>query len=115
MLIYLAYGMSFVLAMMLQYGVFSRWMILSGSPDLVLLLIIALCLHQKHRRFWILIPVLAVAGSLAEKKFVPTTGGTLPTHTPVFVLMLVAVVIIVGALTFVPALSTWLPHVMGFK
>lgn len=58
MLIYLAYGMSFVLAMMLQYGVFSRWMILSGSPDLVLLLIIALCLHQKHRRFWILILIM---------------------------------------------------------
>jgi len=50
--------MSFVLAMMLQYGVFSRWMILSGSPDLVLLLIIALCLHQKHRRFWILILIM---------------------------------------------------------
>ena len=58
MLIYLAYGMSFVLAMMLQYGVFSRWMILSGSPDLVLLLIIALCLHQKHKRFWILILIM---------------------------------------------------------
>lgn len=58
MLIYLAYGMSFVLAMMLQYGVFSRWNILSGSPDLVLLLIIALCLHQKHRRFWILILIM---------------------------------------------------------
>jgi len=50
--------MSFVLAMMLQYGVFSRWMILSGSPDLVLLLVIALCLHQKHRRFWILILIM---------------------------------------------------------
>lgn len=58
MLIYLAYAMSFVLAMMLQYGVFSRWMILSGSPDLVLLLVIALCLHQKHRRFWILILIM---------------------------------------------------------
>jgi cell shape-determining protein MreD len=57
-LIYLTYGMSFVLAMMLQYGVFSRWMILSGSPDLVLLLVIALCLHQKHRRFWILILIM---------------------------------------------------------
>lgn len=56
-------------------------------------------------RFWIIIPVLAVAGSLAAKKITPTTSGTLPTHTPVFVLMLVAVVIIVGALTFVPALA----------
>ena len=58
MLVYLAYAMSFVLAMMLQYGVFSRWMILSGSPDLVLLLVIGLCLHQKHRRFWILILIM---------------------------------------------------------
>ena len=56
-------------------------------------------------RFWIIIPVLAVAGSLAAKKITPTTSGTLPTHTPVFILMLVAVVIIVGALTFVPALA----------
>ena len=56
-------------------------------------------------RFWIIVPVLAVAGSLAGKKATPTTSGTLPTHTPVFVLMLVSVVIIVGALTFVPALA----------
>lgn len=60
MLVYMAYAMSFILAMMLQYGIFSRWTILSGSPDIVLLLIIALCLHQKSRRFWIL--VLIVGG-----------------------------------------------------
>ena len=70
MLIYLAYGMSFVLAMMLQYGVFSRWMILSGSPDLVLLLIIALCLHQKHRWFWILILIMGgVVGFVSALPF----------------------------------------------
>ena len=56
-------------------------------------------------RFWIMVPVLAVAGSLAAKKAVPVTSGTLPTHTPVFVTLLIAVVIIVGALTFVPALA----------
>ncbi|MBS0189950.1 MAG: potassium-transporting ATPase subunit KdpA [Phycisphaerales bacterium] len=56
-------------------------------------------------RFWLIVPVLAIAGSLAAKKPVPTTSGTLPTHTPVFVAMLVCVVIIVGALTFVPALA----------
>jgi len=73
MLIYLAYGMSFVLAMMLQYGVFSRWMILSGSPDLVLLLVIALCLHQKNRRFWILVLIMGgVVGLVsAMPYFVP--------------------------------------------
>jgi K+-transporting ATPase ATPase A chain len=56
-------------------------------------------------RFWIVVPVLAVAGSLAAKRAAPTTAGTLPTHTPVFVGMLVAVVIVVGALTFLPALA----------
>jgi potassium-transporting ATPase potassium-binding subunit len=56
-------------------------------------------------RFWIKIPVLALAGSLARKKLVPAGAGTLPTHTPLFVAMLVAVVVIVGALTYVPALA----------
>lgn len=56
-------------------------------------------------RFWVMLPVLAIAGSLAEKKKVPIGNGTLPTHTPLFVLMLVAVVIVVGALTFFPALA----------
>jgi K+-transporting ATPase ATPase A chain len=56
-------------------------------------------------RFWVMIPVLAIAGSLASKKHVPASAGTLPTHTPLFVLLLVAVVILVGALTFLPALA----------
>ncbi len=56
-------------------------------------------------RFFIKIPVLALAGSLAAKKIVPTGAGTLPTHTPLFVAMLVGVIIIVGALTFIPALA----------
>jgi K+-transporting ATPase ATPase A chain len=46
-----------------------------------------------------------MAGSLAAKKSVPVTAGTLPTHTPVFVGWLIAVVIIIGALTYVPALA----------
>ncbi|MCC6527631.1 MAG: potassium-transporting ATPase subunit KdpA, partial [Polyangiaceae bacterium] len=46
-----------------------------------------------------------VAGSLAKKKYVPTTSGTLPTHTPLFVGLLVGTVLLVGALTFVPALA----------
>jgi K+-transporting ATPase ATPase A chain len=66
---------------------------------------IALGLAMWFSRFWIIVPVLAVAGSLAAKRVSPTTSGTLPTHTPVFVAMLVAVVVIVGALTFVPALA----------
>lgn len=55
-------------------------------------------------RFWLIVPVLAIAGSLAKKKLVPSSSGTLPTHTPLFVGLLMAVVLIVGALTFVPAL-----------
>lgn len=56
-------------------------------------------------RFLFLIPLLAAAGSLAEKKTIPTTSGTLPTHGPLFVGLLVGTVVIVGALTFFPALS----------
>jgi potassium-transporting ATPase potassium-binding subunit len=56
-------------------------------------------------RYFLAVPTLALAGSLAAKKFVPSTTGTLPTHTPLFVVWLVAVVIIVGALNFVPALA----------
>ncbi len=56
-------------------------------------------------RFWVIIPVLAAAGSLARKKYVPPSAGTLPTHTPLFVLLLVGVIVVIGALTFFPALS----------
>jgi potassium-transporting ATPase potassium-binding subunit len=56
-------------------------------------------------RFFTKIPVLALAGALAAKKLVPAGAGTLPTHTPLFVAMLVGVILIVGALTFIPALA----------
>ncbi|HXC39532.1 MAG TPA: potassium-transporting ATPase subunit KdpA, partial [Burkholderiales bacterium] len=56
-------------------------------------------------RYWIIIPVLALAGSLVGKKKIPAGVGTLPTHTPLFIIFLVGVVIIVGALTFFPALA----------
>jgi K+-transporting ATPase ATPase A chain len=56
-------------------------------------------------RFLIIIPMLAVAGSLASKKRVPVTSGTLPTHGALFVGLLIGTVVIVGALTFFPALS----------
>ena len=56
-------------------------------------------------RFWLQIPILAVAGSLVKKKKVPVTSGTLPTYTPLFIFWLIAVVVIVGALSFFPALS----------
>jgi K+-transporting ATPase ATPase A chain len=56
-------------------------------------------------RFSVIIPVLAVAGSMAGKKIIPRSGGTFPTDTPLFAGLLVAVVLIVGALTFFPVLS----------
>jgi K+-transporting ATPase ATPase A chain len=56
-------------------------------------------------RYWLMIPTLAIAGSLARKKYTPPSAGTLPTHTPLFVVMLAGMVILVGALTFIPALA----------
>jgi potassium-transporting ATPase potassium-binding subunit len=56
-------------------------------------------------RFWLAIATLALTGALARKKLVPAGPGTLPTHTPLFVLLLIGVVVFVGALTFVPALA----------
>lgn len=56
-------------------------------------------------RFWIIVPVLAMAGSLAAKRRTPATAGTMPTHGPLFVVLLVGSVLLVGALTYVPALA----------
>jgi K+-transporting ATPase ATPase A chain len=56
-------------------------------------------------RFFMIIPMLAIAGSLAQKKLVPPSPGTFPVHTPLFTVLLVGVILIVGALTFFPALS----------
>jgi K+-transporting ATPase ATPase A chain len=56
-------------------------------------------------RFAIIVPVLAIAGSLAQKKTSPPSSGTFPTNGPVFTVLLISVVLIVGALTFFPVLS----------
>jgi K+-transporting ATPase ATPase A chain len=56
-------------------------------------------------RYALIVPVLAIAGSLAGKKKVPPSAGTLPTHTPLFIGWLIGVIIIVGALSFLPALA----------
>jgi K+-transporting ATPase ATPase A chain len=56
-------------------------------------------------RYWLVVPTLALFGSLAKKKMIPAGAGTLPTHTPLFIGWLIAVIIIVGALNFVPALA----------
>src|SRR6201993_1950484 len=56
-------------------------------------------------RFMMIIPMLAIAGNLAQKKFVPPSLGTFPVTTPLFTVLLLGVVVIVGALTFFPALS----------
>ena len=56
-------------------------------------------------RYWLAVPALAIAGSLAGKKRVPAGAGTLPTHTPLFAAWLIAVILVVGALSFLPALA----------
>ncbi len=56
-------------------------------------------------RFFVLLPVLAIAGSLAAKRTVPASAGTLPTHTPLFVVFLIGVIVLVGVLTYAPALA----------
>jgi potassium-transporting ATPase potassium-binding subunit len=65
----------------------------------------ALGIAMFFARYWLAIPTLAIAGSLARKKHTPAGAGTLPTHTPLFVVLLASVVVIVGALTFIPALA----------
>lgn len=66
---------------------------------------IALGVAMWISRFWLMIPVLAIAGSLAAKRNVAITAGTLPTHTPLFIAMLIGVVLMIGALTFLPSLA----------
>jgi K+-transporting ATPase ATPase A chain len=65
----------------------------------------ALGLAMLLGRYWLAIPVLAIAGALAAKKKIPVGAGTLPTHTPLFVVLLVGTVVIVGALAFFPVLA----------
>lgn len=66
---------------------------------------IALGLGMLIGRFGVILPALAIAGSLVGKKYTPPSLGTFPTDTPLFVMLLIAVILIVGALTFFPALS----------
>lgn len=69
------------------------WMSLTGGIAMLL------------ARYWVALPMLAIAGSLVRKKKVPVSSGTLPTHTPLFVGWLIMVVLTVGALSFFPALA----------
>jgi K+-transporting ATPase ATPase A chain len=67
-------------------------------------------------RYWLAVPALAIAGSLVRKKKVPAGAGTLPTHTPLFIVWTIGVIMIVGALSFIPALSLGpiVEHLMVF-
>jgi len=56
-------------------------------------------------RFLMIIPMLAIAGNLARKKQIPATLGTFPVNTPLFTVLLISVILILGALTFFPVLS----------
>ncbi|HEX4233109.1 MAG TPA: potassium-transporting ATPase subunit KdpA, partial [Caldimonas sp.] len=66
---------------------------------------VALALAMWFGRFAVIVPVLALAGSLAGKKRLAATPGTLPTHGPVFVLLLIGTIVLVGLLNYVPALA----------
>ncbi len=66
---------------------------------------IALGISMLIARFALIVPVLAMAGSLSQKKSIPASSGTLPSHTPLFIGWLIGVIIIVGALSFLPALA----------
>jgi hypothetical protein len=74
----------------------------------------ALAVCMFFARYWIIVPVLAMAGSIAGKKKVPTGAGTLPTHDLLFVLWLVGVVIVIGALTFFPAMTIYTKSIRRF-
>jgi K+-transporting ATPase ATPase A chain len=65
----------------------------------------ALGLAMLFARYWVALPALAIAGAMAAKRTVAPGPGTLPTHTPLFVALLIATVVVVGALTFIPALA----------
>ena len=67
-------------------------------------------------RYWLIVPALAIAGSLVQKKKIPAGSGTLPTHTPLFIAWLIGVIMIVGALSFIPALALGpiVEHLMVF-
>ena len=69
------------------------WFNISGAFDML------------FGRFFMVIPVLALAGNLARKKIVPESAGTFPVTTPLFTFLLISVILIVSALTFFPALS----------
>ena len=66
---------------------------------------VAIAIAMFIGRYWLAVPILAIAGALAAKKGVPATAGTLPTHGPLFVSLLAGTVVLVGALTFFPALA----------
>lgn len=66
---------------------------------------VLLALAMWFGRFGVIVPVLAIAGSLAAKKRLPATSGTLPTHGPLFVALLIATVLLVGLLNYVPSLA----------
>ncbi len=65
----------------------------------------ALGLCMLFGRYFVIVPVLAIAGSLAAKNRVPLSVGTLSTHKPLFIVFLVGTIVLVGALTFIPALA----------
>jgi K+-transporting ATPase ATPase A chain len=56
-------------------------------------------------RFWPIVAALAIGGSLASKKRIPVTEGTMPTHGPLFIALLIGTILLIGVLNYVPALA----------
>ena len=56
-------------------------------------------------RFWIMLAILAIAGSMSRKKIIPPSIGTMPTHTPLFIFLTISIILIIGGLTFLPSLA----------
>lgn len=74
-----------------------------AANNLFFNLLLGLCML--FGRFWIIIPVLAIAGSFAQKDTVAPSVGTMPTNTSLFILVLTAIILLIGILTFIPALA----------
>ena len=66
---------------------------------------ISIAIAMWFGRFGVIVPVLAIAGSLAAKKRIEVTAGTMPTHGPLFIVLLICSVVLIGALTYIPALA----------
>ena len=76
-----------------------------GSPQILSFYNVSLGIVMWLGRFWPIVATLAIAGSLAAKKRVPVTEGTMPTHGALFISLLIGTIVLIGVLNYVPALA----------